>query len=839
MKRILTALAFICLAQLYAAVKPGENILINANLDIGEFVQHPNFWTAFNASYIKYGKKAPNKRTVFISNCPGETSFRQLELQLVPGETYKISALVRTHNFTSGNYGIAVINRGWLNEKGIKDLPKDMDWTPMSSTFKLMPSSNGKYSFVVFAVASTGTLEVTDMKLEAISPKALAMSKRSVMAEYITKPRLIPWKPLLNWIPASDRAISFRFFGELPIKADGTLPADNDYIIQYTAAGKTKSIPFKRGVSRLPLSVPMGDSTLKVEILKKDTGTIIFQDNFTITVVDIPTVSAKNHKRLNNLVTEILNDKLAPKNTTQSFIFSKLHPGWIFVKAENANAPALEITLDDKDVLINAQTDRLEAFREIPAGKHTITVKGATNGGRIIVRSIVNIFNYCPCVNNLLPENPPYNWDFLKKYVLPAVTTLNGGDIPTAHRQWLRSAGYLWLANLGTTDLKNPEDLLNRLNKASGLTKPFYDGVTCDEQFFGQDCIDTYTKGLRLYDNQNNKLIYTWITGKPSIPGMDNEFIATCLNTSRGRARLIHEAYCGTQPTLDAAKKYLQGKLVDTIKAYKAYYPDSIRSYGIILGNFNQIPILSLAHHPAVDYKAYLDMQMNIIANDPEFDGLGVTGYWGSYYADHELHRWAFMLMRHYCVEGNTSMLSDKYGFSYIPGHISNGDFIGTLDPWTPTGNVRTDSCPGFASASQNRWGASVGDTFAVFTKKADEVSTLSQTAVKLIPGKTYCLQFSTVDFNDVKAKRLNPRLFGIEASFPSSVVIDQKRSWTHIDKRARGRYRHNDNVARINLHHIVFTPKSSTIKLIFTNQKALAGEELGLNYVMLTPFLD
>ena len=88
----------------------------------------------------------------------------------------------------------------------------------------------------------------------------------------------------------------------------------------------------------------------------------------------------------------------------------------------------------------------------------------------------------------------------------------------------------------------------------------------------------------------------------------------------------------------------------------KAIYPGVESSTGIIFGDFNQIPILSLAHHPSVDFKYYLDMQLNLVANDPAFANLGATGYWGSYYADRELYRWAFMLLRHYCVEGNTEM---------------------------------------------------------------------------------------------------------------------------------------------------------------------------------------
>ena len=160
-------------------------------------------------------------------------------------------------------------------------------------------------------------------------------------------------------------------------------------------------------------------------------------------------------------------------------------------------------------------------------------------------------------------------------------------------------------------------------------------------------------------------------------------------------------------------------------------------------------------------------------------------------------------------IPKDDAVKADKYGFSYMPNHIVNGDFRGNLDGWTAKGNVTTDSFQGFASSSQNRWGGgSVGDTFAVLTKNDTEVSSVTQKAVNLVPGKAYCLQFATFDVDDVKAKRLNPRKFGITAHLSEGADIQKKLSWHHVDKREKGRYAHNNGVARINLVHIVFIAK-------------------------------
>ena len=104
--------------------------------------------------------------------------------------------------------------------------------------------------------------------------------------------------------------------------------------------------------------------------------------------------------------------------------------------------------------------------------------------------------------------------------------------------------------------------------------------------------------------------------------------------------------------------------MCDTLDRYREWYPLAIPSSCVAFGNFNQMPILSLAHHPEVDYKYYLDMQLNLAANDPSCRDLGAVGYWGCNYADDEMKRWSFALMRHYVVEGNTNMLSAAYGYS-------------------------------------------------------------------------------------------------------------------------------------------------------------------------------
>ena len=68
-------------------------------------------------------------------------------------------------------------------------------------------------------------------------------------------------------------------------------------------------------------------------------------------------------------------------------------------------------------------------------------------------------------------------------------------------------------------------------------------------------------------------------------------------------------------------------------------------------------------------------------------------------------------------------------------------------------------------------------------------------------------------------------------------MAVRNDLSWVHVDERTKGRYDFNDNVARLNLHHIVFTARATETEIIFDNAAAAPGEELGINYVSLLPY--
>jgi hypothetical protein len=844
LSRLLAVLTWFSIVVALGQVAPGENLVLNGEFEADQ-VDFPHYWFIKNPKHVFYhASGGPGGRGYITLRAKegedGEITVRQLGLKLVAGEKYKISAWVKTKDFASKHYGVTVHNSNWEREVGLTAFPENSEWQFLESTFTMLDSKvDYEYGIAIFGVDMRGEFSFTDIRLEALTAAAQQGSRPSGAKRAQEAPRLVPWKPLLNKIPLNDPHLEMHFFGCIP---NGNI-ADCDFVYAVNGGAAVRK-PLAETVNTVDLTgLPPGDHELAVSMVRRDSGAALFTDKHVITLIQPPVIDTSGHRRLNNLVTELLHQPVATTDE-QHLAFSNPRDGWVYVACQGeAATPGLQIVLNGSDIAVTAETDRREAFRLLPAGTHQLAVKGAA-GAQIIVRAVPILYNYPPCTNNSLPENPPYDWDWQRKHLFLGVNTLKG-RIPKKHWGEIQERGLLWLDNVVLTKLKDAEDLVGRLRKSPGLTEPQYDGVTCDELFFGTPAVMLYTDGLRQFDNPLNRLIYTYVVGKPSQPGAHHAFMSTCLNASRGQGMLLYEAYCRALPTEAEAMAYLQDFVVDTIHKFNAYFPGAVAGTMFVFGNFNQIPILSLDHEPEVDSKYYLDMQLHLIANDPAFAGLGGTGYWGNYVADEEYYRWSFRLLRHYGVEGRTDMLSEQHGFTYRPGHLQNCDFKEGLQGWTVApaseGTVRTEKLANFGKTSQGRWGGvpGIGDTVCVLTRQNGPANSVSQKASGLQAGRLYTLQFIVADYQDAVAKRINPRRFGLNAVLSEGAEVLPEKSYVHVDKRIKGRYRHNDNVARVNLHHITFRARLPEVTITFQDSDAAPGEELAFNYVMLKPYFE
>lgn len=661
--------------------------------------------------------------------------------------------------------------------------------------------------------------------------------------------RLVPWEPRLNRVALDKPLLAFHLFGEPECVTD-KLRDYAEYECVYTVDGsEVKRQPLSVGVNTVELNgVAKGDHSLTTTIILRESGAVVFTQTNSITLVEPAVVETNGHRRLNNLVTEVLSCKLVAYEGAQVYNFYNPREGWVHIAVSGATGERpVVLELAGFGVLSSFRDNGSEAFRYLPIGLQTVAVRGAAAGATLTVRAISEIFNYPACSDSFVPQNGCYGWEFQKRYVFPAVTTLNGGSIPPECRDQFKAYGLRWLANLLTHELIGGDDLVGRLQCASGMSSPEYAGLTCDEQGFYQPTLPFYSDGLRGYENQQQRLIYTWVVDKPFIPSVNNDFISAALNAAGGRGKLLYEAYCISQPDEAAARQHLDKMILQVMQGINQYLPAAASGVGIILGNFNQVPIITLDVVPEVDYKYYLDMQLNMVANHGAFANLGVTGYWGSYYGDEELYRWSFALMRHYGVEGRTNMLSESYGYRYAPGHLHNCDFIDGLTGWearaASDGTLEPGSFKDYGRhrlGSQGRWHVppGTGDTFALFKRQAHAPNTLAQQASGLKPGEVYTLQFVTADYQDMLQKRFNPREHGLAVTLEGGAEVMREHSYTFVDRRNSGR-KQGDGLARVNLHHVRFRATGTECTVQFSDAPAAVGSELALNYIMLKPYFD
>ena len=154
-------------------------------------------------------------------------------------------------------------------------------------------------------------------------------------------------------------------------------------------------------------------------------------------------------KRLNNLVTELLTVSSPARG---EHAFTSPRDGWVFfsLTAEPGPNDGVTLALDGRDepiVLVERGGPTTgEAMRYLPAGTHrvTLTTQARVRAQDLLIRAVPELafckFQYDPHI----PEYGPYDWEFLRRHILPHVNTIVGGG-SESHRpqieEWKRKGG--------------------------------------------------------------------------------------------------------------------------------------------------------------------------------------------------------------------------------------------------------------------------------------------------------------------------------------------------------------------------------------------------------------
>ena len=575
----------------------------------------------------------------------------------------------------------------------------------------------------------------------------------------------------------------------------------------------------------------------------------------------------KGVKILNNVVWELLKLEQATINGTKTYAFNSPKRRWVYVATTaHATGGGIGISIDQhKDIISLEKGEKVtkESMRFLPAGKHELTVS-ATGGCQIeklVIRSIPEIllheYGDVQTFNNDLGMT---SIDFYDKYVennvnvfitAPELLTEDHQYFPK-FKKWKRGGGKIMVSYpaRGTPDIGQErltvEQTYEYLSTRQAITDSLVDGLILDE-FVGYND-PSYSNYAKVISKLNEDPQFK---NKPSYA-----YIATLHTSKHGRALvksvmdvggvLAWERYLSTrwdkylpQPSEFAARNFLHTEygLVEGARYYRDRCPGSLEHMAICFGIFSAPGGETLSTTPYVNYKVWLDIQFNVVANDPVFWGTyGLMGY-HSAYSDEEILRWTCKLFRHYGIEGRTEPATND---PYESLHLVNGDFVDGVKGWqiipAEQDSIRTASKPGL-SAIQKRVSSSEGDTGLVMTRSENKPNRITQKIRDLQPGRLYTFQMMSCDYEDM-SKRVKQ---GISIKLENVTLVPNKSFDTIIPSASYVNVEKHDTW--LNYHRHLFRANSDSARVTVTDWASdeepdgPVGQQLMFNFLQVQPY--
>ena len=198
--------------------------------------------------------------------------------------------------------------------------------------------------------------------------------------------------------------------------------------------------------------------------------------------------SPSSEKRRNNLVAELL-QVFSISGSNRSFGFNRSSDGWTFFSTTGEGDGTLRVVLDSAETVIvhdAPDASHREAMRYLAKGRHTIRVEssGSINLQNLEVKAIPELMHCGLGFNPEIKSYGVYDWDFLRRDILPNVTTLIvPNNIQVAERpleEWHRQ-GKKFVAEVGiSSQAKTAEEHAKFWNSVYDKT-PFLDGLIINE----------------------------------------------------------------------------------------------------------------------------------------------------------------------------------------------------------------------------------------------------------------------------------------------------------------------------------------------------------------------
>ena len=559
-------------------------------------------------------------------------------------------------------------------------------------------------------------------------------------------------------------------------------------------------------------------------------------------------------RKLNNLVTELLNIRgpaqAGPMVAGKTYSFVNPRTGWVFISNTGSAQATLipEGSAEAMAVPLNEQYgDAHEAMRFLPAGKYTMTTPSAQH---LVVRAIPELYYSTYNMNSLVTEFGKFEGAFQEKYVFKNINTLwRNRYIHDVAPAWV-GQGKRWMAKLSFVkwpkEQQSSEDAIYKyLAEMPEFALPYCSGIIVNE--FGNSsakcgawakAVDRVLSEPRL----RGKGFYPYV--RDLMDGPEGRELMRVVMKHNGA--ILLKRYLKEQRTEDEAWRHLQDELVGLATRYRTSCPGAIAHVVLTVGMFVSPPE-GLDTFPHVDYKTYLDMQFNVLARDPSFDGLRGLMSYSCHWSDEETVRWIMRLFRHYAIEGKTEMLGKD---PYVLTHLGNGDFEQGAEGWSlgpaEPGSIRFDTYPGFGRMQGRYKYPTEGDTVLVVRRSKNKPNVFSQEIRDLEPGRLYSFRAFTGDFQDMSKREEHAVVIKLD-----NVNLISEKCFTHVFPNYPGKahsyppYDGDKKKAWMNYHWRIFRAKGETARMTFSDWASdeepagPVGQELMVNFVQVQPYFD
>ena len=571
-------------------------------------------------------------------------------------------------------------------------------------------------------------------------------------------------------------------------------------------------------------------------------------------------------KVLNNLVTELLN---VDDPTRAEYAFTNPRKHWVFISstADPGASGKARISLDSAENVIVHEPQAestIEAMRLLPAGEQKIRIErdGEASVSKLIVRAIPELgYSQFPR-DPYIAEYGPYDWDFIEKHFMKNLNMIDGSTdmdnvtIRRAYEQW-KAHGKRWVDETyipGQSYAKEKAKTLTADEAYAywakgdagrpGFENSFVDGLLGNELHGGSDVAwAAWTEAIkRLHRDFPGKVFYPYCS--PFYRNDGGQLFSKTMMAC-GYA-FSWEVYLPETGTEYAARAHIDKVLRNSMHKWKTSVPGVERAVMINFGHgITSVGDTTQDVDPGVDFKVYMDLMFNLVANDPVFFGLyGVMEY-SAPAADRELWIWGSKLMRHYFIEGNTGMLSDG---PYVLTHIGNPDFDDGVQGWTLSpaeeGSMAVKGKDGYGMLQGRYYNYQLppdnGNRFMWTKRSARGPNVCSQQIRDLKPGRLYSVKTITADYNDIVENRLVQQKHALRIEIEGGEALPE-RSFQALQKTWRG----EPLKIFMSFHLTVFRAKTDTAKLVIsdwvsdTEPGAPIGQELIYNYIEVMPFLE